>query len=158
GGAFEKIERRAGRLNQAMDCANGSACILRHFGIGFVEFAVGLLGHLTAFTFFAAHESIILRTLEADANWMFGLKCLRHLASDVYGNSGLATRAGVVEVSADPAGRLDFFRIGSRLPDFCRTKMRAIWVRVTDALNDRNLPRIVEVFKPSQIFVQTDVV
>ncbi len=43
-----------------------------------------------------------------------------------------------------------------RLPDFRRPEMRVIWIGVSDALNDRNHPLVVERFERTHLRVEAD--
>ncbi len=125
-----------------------------------VQLAIRVLGgvHLARAGLIGLLEAIVLRAVEADAPGIFRREGLRHLAAKRNRHGRVAAGARVVEVTAEPAGVLEAFRIAGRLPDFRRAEMRAVRVRVADALDDRQLPGVVKFLKTSQRLMQTDFV
>src|SRR5262249_21310813 len=83
---------------------------------------------------------------------------LRHLLTNRDRHRRVATGTGIVEVTSEPSGSLETLRVAGSLPDFSRAKVRAIRVRVANALNDGQLPGIIEVFEAGKILVESHLV
>jgi hypothetical protein len=82
-------------------------------------------------------------------------RALRHLAANVDPDRGIATGARIVEVAPEPAVFFKLFGITRGLPDFCRTKMRTVRIRIANTLDDRELACIVKFLEAGQARMQT---
>jgi hypothetical protein len=84
-----------------------------------------------------------------------GGKGLRQARSDVDADGRVATLARVVEVTPQPAIGKILVLVTGGLPDFRRTKMAAIRVWVANAVDDRKMSGIEEIFEASQARIQS---
>src|SRR5262245_46843178 len=100
-------------------------------------------------------EPIVLRIIHAHALGMFGGERLRHLASDIDGDGRIATGPSVVKVTSKPSVTFGPVRIARGLPDFRRTEMRSIRIRITDALHDGKVAAVVKRLQPGQTWMQS---
>src|SRR5580765_3684539 len=147
-------------LDGAMDRTDGVAAVFRHFGFGLIQFSKRILGagHFAVPGFFRRDKAIVLRAIETYAGWLFGGESLRHLPADVDGNGWVAAGAGVIEISPEPPISFDFFRVTSRLPNLCGAEMRAVGVRVADALDNCQMAGIVKLFEAAHARMESDVI
>src|SRR5207247_713844 len=96
-------------------------------------------------------KAIVLRIIETYPHGLFAGKRLWHLATDVHADGGITSRAGVVEIPAQPAVLFTFAGVAGRLPNLGRTKVRAVRIRITDSLDNRKLAGVVETLETREI-------
>ena len=125
-----------------------------------IQFAKGLLahGHLAICRLFGIDETIVLRIIQTDAGRIFAGEGLGHLAADVDADGRITTRTGVVEVAAQPTVFFIFVRIAGGLPNLGRAKMRAVGIRIANALDDPKLAGIKQTLEASQSRMQTEAI
>ena len=85
-------------------------------------------------------------------------RLLRHLPADIHRHGGIAAGTGAVEILSEPAVFLKSSGIARGLPDLRRAKMRAVGIRIADALNDGELARVVKFLETGQARMQSDIV
>ena len=117
--------------------------------------------------FFGAHLSVarfgrpkpkLFRARKRDAGRIFRRERLRRFFADRHADRRIRTGATIVEVTAEPSFTQRAIGIGSGLPDFSGTKMRAIRIRITDALHNRNVSFVVERFYAGESWIERNVV
>jgi len=85
----------------------------------------------------------------------FCRESLRGLATDVHADGWVAALAGIIKIAANPASGGNFFRIDGGLPDFGGSEMRTIRIGIANALNDAEIPRIIERFEPGKARIES---
>src|SRR5439155_11960557 len=114
--------------------------------------------HVSRFVGVRIHELIILRIVKTDAHRIFGGERLRHLTADADANGRISPFARIIKITAEPAVAFEAIRVAGGLPDFSRTKMRTVRIRVTDSLDDAQLAGVIKRFQAREVRVKSNVV
>src|ERR1700722_10712954 len=91
-------------------------------------------------------EPEITRPADGDAGRVRSVKSLWQLFAEDYTDGGILSRTAIVEVTANPPFGQVLLSIRGGLPDLRRPEMGAVWIRITDTLNDGQISALIEGF------------
>jgi hypothetical protein len=101
-------------------------------------------------------ESEIARSANGNAGRACRVEGLWQLFTEGDANLRVFARATIIEVPAYPSFGQVLLSIRRGLPDFGRSEVGAVWVRITDALDDRQMAVVIKTLQRGQARIQSD--